>query len=114
MKQLICIVCPNGCHLNVDEENGFRVTGNRCPRGAEYARAELTHPTRILTSTVKIRGAIHRRCPVKTDRPIPRGRLLDAMDRLNGIDLTAPVKRGDVVIHNLIGTGADLIVTKDM
>ena len=53
MKELICIVCPQGCHLKVDEENGCAVTGNSCPRGAEYGKAELTHPTRVVTSTVK-------------------------------------------------------------
>ena len=53
MKELICIVCPKGCHLKVDEENGCAVTGNGCPRGAEYGKSELLHPTRVLTSTVK-------------------------------------------------------------
>ena len=43
MKELICIVCPNGCHLKVDEENGYNVTGNKCERGAEYGKAELLH-----------------------------------------------------------------------
>ena len=41
MKELICIVCPKGCHLKVDEENGCAVTGNGCPRGAEYGKNEL-------------------------------------------------------------------------
>ena len=50
MKELICIVCPKGCHLKVDEENGCAVTGNGCPRGAEYGKNELLHPTRVLTS----------------------------------------------------------------
>ena len=57
MKELICIVCPRGCHLRVDEANDYAVTGNSCPRGAAYGRAELTHPTRVLTSTVRIDGA---------------------------------------------------------
>ena len=57
MKELICIVCPRGCHLKVDEANDYAVTGNSCPRGAEYGRNECTHPTRVLTTTVKIDGA---------------------------------------------------------
>ena len=56
MKELICIVCPKGCHLRVDEDNGYAVTGNGCPRGAEYGKIELTHPTRVVTSTVKLPG----------------------------------------------------------
>ncbi len=114
MKHLICIVCPKGCHLNVDEENGYRVTGNGCPRGAEYGKIELTNPTRVLTSTMKITGAVHRRCPVKTDRAIPKGLMLKAMKELDDVELASPVARGDIVIENLLGTGANLIVTKDM
>ena len=40
MKELVCIVCPKGCRLSVDEENGFAVTGNSCPRGEEYGKRE--------------------------------------------------------------------------
>ena len=114
MKELICIVCPKGCHLKVDEENGFAVTGNGCPRGAEYGKKELTCPTRVITSTVKITGAIHSRCPVKTDRDIPKGLIFQAMELLNSVELHAPVHRGDVVIPNILSTGANFIVTKDM
>lgn len=114
MTELICIVCPRGCHLHVDEKNACRVTGNGCPRGAEYGKKELTNPTRVLTSTVRIAGAQSPRCPVKTSRAIPKGEMFRAMARLNGVELAAPVRRGDVAIPNLLGTGADLIVTKDM
>lgn len=114
MTHLICIVCPKGCHLNVDEENGFRVTGNGCPRGAAYGAKELTNPTRVLTSTVRISGAAYPRCPVKTDRPIPKGMMQKAAEELNGIRLAAPVKRGDIAAADYLGTGANLIVTKDM
>ena len=54
MKDLICIMCPKGCHLKVDEEHGYTVTGNRCPRGAEYGHNELKNPTRVITSTVRL------------------------------------------------------------
>ncbi len=114
MKELICIVCPRGCHLKVDDENGYRVTGNHCPRGAEYGRNELTHPTRVLTSTVKIAGAAHRRCPVKTDRAVPKETLFRIMDLLNDVQLTAPVTCGQVVIENVAGTGANVVATRTL
>ena len=79
MKELICIVCPQGCHLKVDEENGCSVTGNSCPRGAEYGKMELTHPTRVVTSTVRCQGGLYPRCPVKTDRAVPKELVFDAM-----------------------------------
>ena len=72
MKELVCIVCPKGCRLKVDEENDYAVTGNACPRGAVYGHGESKNPTRVLTSTVKITGGLYRRCPVKTDAAVPK------------------------------------------
>ena len=114
MKNLICIVCPKGCHLQVDEDNGYAVTGNSCPRGAEYGKTELLHPTRVLTSTVRVDGGLHRRLPVKTTAPIPKELLFQAMEALNGVTLTAPVTVGQVVIPNLLGTGVDVVATREM
>lgn len=114
MKELICIVCPKGCRLQVDEEHGYAVTGNNCPRGAEYGRNELLHPTRVLTSTVRVQGGLHRRLPVKTTAPIPKELLFQAMEALNGVTLTAPVTVGQVVIANLLGTGVDVVATREM
>ena len=114
MKELICIVCPQGCHLKVDEENGFTVTGNTCPRGAEYGKMELTHPTRVVTSTVRCEGGLYPRCPVKTDRAIPRELIFDVMKALEGVVLTAPVAVGQVIIENVCGSGADVVATRNM
>ena len=79
MTELICITCPKGCHLRVDEEKGFAVTGNSCPRGAEYGKTELIDPRRIITSTVRITAKTARRVPVKTEQSIPKGRIMDVM-----------------------------------
>jgi len=114
MKELICIVCPNGCHLRVDEENGFQVTGNSCPRGEEYGRTELLHPTRVLTGTVRIHGGTIPRCPVKTKAPIPKGKILDAARALGRVELTAPVRVGDVVLADVCGTGVDVVATRSI
>ena len=114
MKQLICIVCPRGCRMTVDEENGCAVAGNGCPRGAEYAKKELTHPVRVVTSTVRIVGGLHSRCPVKTDRAIPKELVFRAMKLLDGVELTSPVRCGQVVLADLLGTGANFVVTKNM
>ena len=112
MKELICIVCPNGCHLRVDETGGCRVTGNACPRGEEYGRSEVLHPTRVLTGTVRLHGAALPRCPVKTRSPIPKERLLEAARALCQVDVQAPVRTGDVVLADLCGTGVDLVAAR--
>ncbi|VDR36692.1 Uncharacterized protein with conserved CXXC pairs [Alistipes sp. cv1] len=62
IKEVICICCPCGCHLQVDPENDYNVTGNACPNGAAYGREELTHPTRIITSTVRVEGGLYPMC----------------------------------------------------
>lgn len=114
MKELICILCPNGCHLKVEEEKDYIVTGNSCPRGAEYGKAELTHPVRVVTSTVRCLGGAYPRCPVKTNRPVPKEKVFDVMQTLETVTLEAPVQTGDVLIRNICGLGADLVATRNM
>ena len=114
MKELICIVCPKGCHLKVDENNDYKVTGNGCERGVEYGKNELINPIRVITSTVKIEGALHRRCPVKTNTSIPKGKMMEVVKELDSITLKSPVNVGDVVIKNVANTGADIVSTKSM
>lgn len=113
MKELICIVCPKGCHLKVDEEDNYKVMGHSCPRGEEYGRVELTHPARVLTSTVRCVGGAHPRCPVKTDGAIPKNLLRDAMRVLDGVELHVPIHAGDIVVENVCGTGINVVATKD-
>ncbi len=109
MKELVCIVCPRGCRLQVDEDNGYAVTGNSCPRGEEYGKNELQHPTRVLTTTVRVTGGVHRRLPVKTSTAIPKDLLFEAMEVANAVSVAAPVQPGQVIVENLLGTGADLV-----
>ena len=115
-RELICISCPMGCRLTVKLEGNevVSVTGNTCPRGEEYARKECTNPERILTSTVKINGAVHRVLPVITDREIPLGKLFEAMEAIRKVEVDAPVKEGDILIENILGTGANVIASRSM
>ena len=114
MTELVCIVCPKGCRLQVDEQNGFTVTGNDCPRGEAYGKKELTNPTRVITSTVRIEGAAYKRLPVKTDAEIPKGAIFDAMQILNEITVQAPIKTGAVVASNILALGVNFVATRDM
>ena len=114
MKELVCIVCPKGCRLHVDDENGFTVTGNSCPRGAEYGKNEIQNPTRVLTSTVRLSGGAYRRCPVKTEKAVPKGKLMDIMKELNHVEVASPVSIGQVVLTDAAGTGVNVVVTKSL
>jgi len=113
MTKLICIVCPKGCHLEVDETT-YAVTGEACERGKAYGQDELRNPLRMITSTVKIIGAHHRRCPVKTAMPIPKPLIFDAIRLLDGVELAAPIKIGHIVIPDICGTGIPFITTRSL
>ena len=112
MKELTCIICPRGCHLVVDDE--LNVSGNSCPRGAIYAKNELTHPTRTLTSTVKIISIDEVALPVKSDNPLPKEKIFDAMKEINKTVVKAPIKIGDIVIKNIFGLDVNIVATKDI
>ena len=113
LRKMICITCPRGCRLTVDEET-LAVQGNTCPKGEEYGRNEVTDPRRVLTTTVRLVGAAGGcRLPVKTAAPIPKKLLLPAMEALDAVTVTAPVRTGDTVVRDLLGTGVDLVACKD-
>ena len=112
MKELICITCPKGCHLKVDEET-FAVTGNSCPRGAVYGANELRNPVRVVTSTVIVEGP-QRRLPVKTDRAIPKGKMFEVMAEIAKVRVHPPIHVGDVLIPNVAGTDGNVVATKEL
>lgn len=114
IKELICIVCPRGCHLEVDLDNNYAVKGNECKRGADYGLKELTNPTRVITSTIKISGGIHKRVPVKTDGAIPKGLNFKCMEVINKLEVTSPVKVGQIVVSNILDTGINVVISRDM
>ncbi len=113
MKELICITCPKGCHLKVEEDT-LKVSGNGCPRGIIYAQNELTDPKRTVTTTVAITGAEICRCPVKTNIPVPKGIVADVVAELKKHTLTAPVKTGETVVKDILHSGADVVVCRDL
>ena len=112
MVELICITCPRGCHLQVDEN--LNVTGNMCPRGAVQAKAELTHPVRMVTSSVSVISKTATRLPVKTKDPIPKEIIFPVMEEIEKVVVKAPISIGDVIIKDVLGCGVDIVATKDI
>ena len=113
-KNLTCIVCPRGCTLTVTLDSALEnpvvsVEGQGCKRGVDYATAECTHPTRVLTTTAPtVDGGV---VPCKTDRAIPRELLFEAMKAVNSLSAPAVVRIGDSLLENLLGTGANIVAT---
>ncbi len=114
-RDLICIGCPMGCPLIVGIENDevVSVTGHTCKRGEVYAKKEVTNPTRIVTSTVRVDGGRTEMISVKTKEDIPKGKIFDCVKALKDVVVKAPVFIGDVIVSDVAGTGVDIVATKE-
>ena len=116
IRNLTCIGCPLGCSLSVQIENEqvVSVSGNTCPRGDAYARKEVTNPTRIVTSTVRVAGANGGVVSCKTQEDIPKNMIFDVVNALKDVEVNPPVRIGDVLVENVAGTGVNVVATKNM
>ena len=116
IKNLTCINCPMGCALTVEMEGDevVNVSGNTCKRGDAYGRKEVTDPTRIVTSTVKVSGGRAEMVSVKTKQDIPKGKISECIKALKDVQVQAPVRIGDVIITDVAGTGVDIVATKNI
>ena len=105
-----------GCPLVVTMDGGevVSVTGNTCKRGEIYGRKEVTNPTRIVTSTVRVSGGSIDMVSVKTKEDIPKGKIFDCVKALKMVEVAAPVHIGDVILKDVAGTGVDVVATKNV
>jgi CxxC motif-containing protein len=104
-EQFICIGCPIGCPLQLQHEGGkiTEISGHECNRGAKYARQEFKDPRRSLSTTITISGAKWRRLPVKVTEPVEKDRVMEAVRKIHELHIAAPVRLGQVLIHDLLG-----------
>lgn len=112
----LCIGCPLGCRLELDEDDDgsvVEVRGSSCRRGDRYAVQEHTDPRRQVTTTVAVSGSHWPRLPVKTDGEIPRDMVMRACRALDDVEVVAPVHIGDVVLDDLLGTGVAVVATSN-
>lgn len=115
-KELLCIICPLGCSLNVKytKKTIHKISGNRCKLGLDYAKKEIIKPERTLTTTVKVKNGHLPLVSVRTNKPIPKNKIFETMNLLANIELVAPIKIGDVIIKNLLKTNANVVATKNI
>jgi len=117
-KELICILCPLGCKMQVsekpDQPGELTIRNIQCRKGKEYAVEEYKNPTRTLTSTVAIHNTVLPRLPVKTSKALPKELVYRAMEEINKVELDGPVRMGDVIIKDLLGTGIDVVATRSL
>ena len=115
-KKFICIICPNGCEIEAEfDEKGIQnLEGNLCDKGAEYVKKEIFSPERGLATSVRVESGSLPLVSVKTSKPIPKGRIMDVMKEVGKLKVPAPVKVGDILLEDILGTGADLVATKNV
>jgi CxxC motif-containing protein len=112
----LCIGCPLGCRLEVEEreDEPVEVRGFACKRGKEYALQEHTEPRRMVTTTVQVENGLWSRLPVKSSGPVLKGDVLPICEALRQVAIPAPVRMGQVILPNILGSGIDIIATRDM
>lgn len=113
-KEFTCTLCPRGCEIVVETDHGQieSITGSHCPKGREYAAQEITAPMRGVTTSILVEGGELPLASVKLSRAIPKERIFNVMTEIRRIKKHAPVKEGEVVLSNILGLGADVVVTK--
>lgn len=116
MKEMICICCPLGCHLVVDDSdlNNIKVSGNTCPRGKKYGIDELTNPKRMVTSIVNVNGGEYNVVSVKTREALPKDMINECLNAIKNVTVDAPVDIGQVIISNVCNSGVDIVATKNV
>jgi len=110
-KEIICVICPRGCGIQVSGTVGQieSIEKNECKRGYAYAETEFLNPCRILTSSVLLDNAYRNMLPVRSSAPIPKKLLLDCMCEIKKHRISAPVEMHQVIISDILGSGADII-----
>ena len=114
--KMICVICPVGCSLMVTHKGKtlIKVEGHQCKKGLDYAKAELTNPQRVVTSTVNVHGGIHPLVPVYTAAPVPKQLIFNLLNALRRVQIEAPVGMGQVVLKDALGTGIDVLASRDL
>jgi len=115
-RSLICVTCPMGCRLDValDEKLVVAVEGQGCKRGLRYAEDEIKDPRRVLTTTVRVHNGVHRLLPVYTESPFPRVKIPELVAQLRQVAVEAPVRIGQVVVADALGTGINVLASRDI
>lgn len=110
MMNTICIMCPMGCPLTIEEKDGvISVSGHTCPRGKKYGEQEYVSPVRVLTTLVKRDdGGM---ASAKTSSPIPKDKVREAAEYVGKLTISSDSKIGDVIEKDFFKEGVDLVVT---
>lgn len=115
-SKIICTVCPNGCEMGVieSEVENYKIEGYKCEKGREYAEQEIENPSRIITTTIKIKNGLIKRLPVRSESAVPKNKIFQVMVKIRDIEIEAPIEQGDIVIENVLDMGINIIASKSI
>lgn len=116
LKEYTCIICPNGCDIKAEIEDGkiLSMDGAICKRGYEYVEQELTDPHRNIASSILLQEGELPLVSVRLSKPIPKEKIFEVMEVIKKARLKAPVFVGQIAISNVLGLDSDVIVTKNV
>ena len=111
--RLTCILCPVGCELEVERAgDGLEVRGSQCEKGIGFAEDEVLHPIRNLATSVPLLGTASQMVSVRLSGPVPRDKIFPILAEIAGLRPEPPIRSGQILIPNVLGTGADVIATR--
>ncbi len=112
--RLTCVLCPIGCELEVGRPagDGLDVRGNQCDKGLDFAAEEILRPKRNLATSVPLKGTTSRMVSVRLSTPVSRDMIFPILAEIAELRPEPPVRRGQVLLANVLGTGADVIATR--
>lgn len=116
IKNYTCIICPNGCDIEVDLEGKSitRIEGALCKKGKEYIEQELTDPQRNIATSIKVKNGDFQLVSVRLNKSIPKDKIFDVMDEIKKSEIEAPVNIGDIIVKNILSLNSDVIATKNI
>ncbi|MFA0889519.1 MAG: DUF1667 domain-containing protein [Synergistales bacterium] len=118
-RELVCVVCPNGCSIHVDYEDGnppriVRAEGARCPRGKAWVQQEMEDPRRTFSTSVLVPGGDFLEASVRLTKPVPLSKVFDVMEEIKKVKLKPPLEIGDVILTNPAGTETEVVITRNV
>lgn len=116
LKRIVCVICPVSCKIEVDVEGDqiLQIQGNQCDKGLAYAKQEISNPMRNIASSVKVEGGSLPLVSVRLTQAIPKKAIFEVMDQIKALKVQAPVSCGQILLENVLDTGAHIMATKDV
>ncbi len=113
-EKLTCVLCPIGCELEVERagDDALDVRGGQCDKGSDFAAGEILHPKRNLATSVPLAGTASRMVSVRLSAPVPRDMIFPILAEIAKLRPEPPVRRGQVLISNVLDTGVNVIATR--